>query len=47
MATILKVMVIIILAPLALCVGVYGCTAAHVAAVSSAIPAHPAKGAVK
>jgi hypothetical protein len=33
----LKAIVLILLFPLLLCVGVYGCVAVHVAAVSSAL----------
>ena len=39
MRTIVKTLVIIILAPFALCIGVYGCTMAHVAAVQHAMEA--------
>lgn len=34
MRTILKAFVIVLLTPIALCLGVYGCTMAHVAALS-------------
>lgn len=41
MNTIAKAFVIIALSPLALCVGVYGCTAAHVAIVQQAVTPAP------
>jgi hypothetical protein len=38
MNSILKAFGIIAIAPLALCVGIYGCTVAHVALVGAALP---------
>jgi hypothetical protein len=37
---VLRVLLVVLLFPLALCLGVYGCVAVHVAAVSSALSSH-------